>query len=113
MALWPYVEGLKEHKKAHIYMGHDAHDKNIHTRPKVGSCVYALMIIENLGHKTTIKTFWHLKPFVVEGLRASTATLLNLDGSRVSFLHLIVLVCLFEYYVMKVVLLQNPMLPKG
>ena len=32
MALWPYVEGLKEHKKAqgilagHM-MGHDAHDK--------------------------------------------------------------------------------------
>jgi hypothetical protein len=51
---------LKHHKKAqgilagHM-MGHDAHDKNIHTRPKFGSCVYALMIIENLGHKTTIK----------------------------------------------------------
>ena len=50
--------------------------------------------------------------FVVEGLRASTATLLSLDGSRVSFLHLIVLVCLFEYCVVKVVLLQNPMSPK-
>jgi len=73
MALWPYVEGLKEHKKAPIqhfsqtYDGHDAHDKNIHTRPKVGSCVYALMIIENLGHKTTIKTFWHLKPYKSQG----------------------------------------------
>ena len=50
----------------------------------------------------------------MEGLKASTATLqlLSLDGSRVSFLHLIVLVCLFEYYVVKVVLLQNPMSPK-
>ena len=50
MALWPYVDGLKEHKNAILdehMMGHDAHDKNIHTRPKVGSCVYALMIIEN------------------------------------------------------------------
>ena len=63
MALWPYVEGLKEDKKlqygilAKHMIGHDAHDKNIHTRPKVGSCMYALMIIENLGHKTTIKIF--------------------------------------------------------
>ena len=68
MALWTYVEGLKEHKKAHgilaeHMMGHDAHDKNNHTRPKVGSCVYALMIIENLGHKT----FWHLKPYKSQG----------------------------------------------
>ena len=42
--------------------------------------------------------------FVVEGLRASTATLLSFDGSSVSLLHLIVLVYLFEYYVVKVVL---------
>ena len=66
MALWPYVEGLKEHKKAHgilagHMMGHDTHDKNIHMRPKVGSCVYALMIIENLGHKTTIKNILAFK----------------------------------------------------
>ena len=42
MALWPYAEGLKEHKKARgILAGHmmgpDTHDKNINTMPKVGS----------------------------------------------------------------------------
>jgi len=83
MALWPYVEGLKEHKKAHgilagHMMGHEAHDKNIHTRPKVGSCVYALMIIESLGHKTTIKTFWHLKPYKSQGTHSHIKITLKL-----------------------------------
>ena len=78
LKVWKSIKKLQYGILAKHMMGHDTHDKNIHTRPKVGSCVYALMIIENLGHKTTIKTFWHLKPYKSQGTHSHIKITLKL-----------------------------------